>query len=255
MNLDPDLRAELDRCAATDRLLVASDFDGVLAPIVDNPAAVAAIPASMAALRDLGAEPQTEVAIVSGRPLDFLRTLDGAPAGAWLAGSHGSELGHRAPTELTAPKAALLERVTADLQYLAERTEGATVETKAGSVAFHYRKVDPAVVAPVRTAILDGPGALPGVEVKHGKMVIELAVFSATKGTAIRALRAETAADSVIYLGDDITDEDAFAALGPDDLGIKVGEGDTIANRRIDSPDEAAAVLRYLADARRRTRS
>ncbi|MGB5760250.1 MAG: trehalose-phosphatase, partial [Acidimicrobiales bacterium] len=79
--------------AGVDRLLVATDFDGVLAPIVDDPAAVAAIPEAMAALRTLAALPGTSVAVVSGRGYELLATLV-APADRFtLVGSHGVELG------------------------------------------------------------------------------------------------------------------------------------------------------------------
>jgi trehalose 6-phosphate phosphatase len=114
-------------------------------------------------------------------------------------------------------------------------------------VAFHYRLADPALAPELRSIILDGLGALAGVEVKLGKMVVELAVFTATKGTALDVLRADSGVDAVIFVGDDVTDEDAFARLGTSDLGIKVGDGPTLAARRIADPDAVAELLEHLA--------
>ncbi len=250
MTLDETLGAALARLAGTRRLLVASDFDGVIAPIVDDPTAVVGLPATIAALGRLARMAETEVALVSGRSLDFLQSLAWLPDDVWLAGSHGAELGHREAGELTPSQRNLLSRITTDLRHLAEHTDGASVETKVGSVAFHYRLVDPAQVHELRSTILDGPGSMPGVEVKPGKMVIELAVFDATKGTALTALRADTEPTATIYFGDDVTDEDGFAALGPTDVSVKVGDGDTLARFRVADPEAVAGLLTILADER-----
>lgn len=250
MALDAAVTQALDRFATRSRVLVASDFDGVIAPIVDDPAAVVPITRSLAALEALSLLDDTEAALVSGRSLAFLRALDGVPASLWLAGSHGSEFGHRTPAPLEPARRDLLDRLVADLRMLASAHEGALVEEKSGSVAFHYRNVDPAARADIASIIVDGPGALAGVEVKRGKMVLELAVFSANKGTAIEALRADTSATAVFYIGDDITDEDAFAVLHDGDLGIKVGPGVTRATHRIASPHDAMLLLTHLAAAR-----
>ncbi len=251
MTLDSGLVAALDELATATTLLVASDFDGVIAPIVSDPASVRARAESLEALEALSELSNTQVALVSGRSLEFLDSIDGKPARAWLAGSHGAELSHLPTAELDPQQRHLLELVTRDLCALAASTDGATVEEKAGSVAFHYRNVDPALVASLRATVLDGPGALHGVETKFGKMVIELAVFTADKGHAITAFRQATDADRVLYLGDDITDEDAFAVLGPDDLGVKVGEGETAATQRVADPEAVTLVLETLLRARR----
>ncbi|MEZ5225204.1 MAG: trehalose-phosphatase [Acidimicrobiales bacterium] len=204
------------------------------------------------ALAALGSLDNTEVALVSGRSLDFLQNIPGAPSGVWLAGSHGAELGHRPPAALEPKQQHLLDLVTSDLRTLANSTDGASVEEKSGSVAFHYRNVDPSLTSSLRSTVLDGPGALAGIETKFGKMVIELAVFTANKGHAIGAIRHDSGVERVMYLGDDVTDEDAFEILVEGDVGIKVGEGATAAPWRVADPDEVTMVLEYLLDARRR---
>ena len=71
-----------------------------------------------------------------------------------------------------------------------------------------------------------------------------------TKGEAVEHLRRYTRADAVFYAGDDVTDEDAFAALTADDFGLKSGEGPTLANFRVPGPTQVARVIALLADLR-----
>ena len=68
---------------------------------------------------------------------------------------------------------------------------------------------------------------------REGKHVLEFSVRSTTKGDALEHLRRYTEVDAVFFAGDDVTDEDAFAALSADDVGLKSGEGATLANFRV----------------------
>jgi trehalose 6-phosphate phosphatase len=81
---------------------------------------------------------------------------------------------------------------------------------------------------------------------KPGKDVLELAVTDADKGSALSRLRSELSAAGVLYLGDDVTDEDAFAVLRAGDVGVKVGTGETRARHRVPDLAGVAAVLRRL---------
>ena len=67
---------------------------------------------------------------------------------------------------------------------------------------------------------------------------------------AIDILRDQHAASTVVFFGDDVTDEKAFRRLTDGDIGVKVGPGDTGAGYRVDSPDDVAVALQYLLDAR-----
>jgi trehalose 6-phosphate phosphatase len=111
----------------------------------------------------------------------------------------------------------------------------------------HVRQVDDRAAA---AAVLDRARALadPSSTVKPGKDVLEVAVTDADKGSALRRLRADVGAVAARYMGDDVTDEDGFRALEPDDVTIKVGPGETAARYRV--PDTAGALeaLRRLAD-------
>ena len=88
-------------------------------------------------------------------------------------------------------------------------------------------------------------GAAERVERLH---VVETGVVATSKGQAIEALRAETGARAVFYMGDDVTDERAFAVLHDGDVSVRVGPGETVARHRVADPDEAALVLTRLAD-------
>jgi trehalose 6-phosphate phosphatase len=99
-------------------------------------------------------------------------------------------------------------------------------------------------------ALLQAAGAQAdsSLTMKPGKDVLELAVTDADKGSAVRRLATELGAAAVLYLGDDVTDEDAFRALGPDDVTVKVGEGETAARYRVADPGAVVALLGSLAD-------
>jgi trehalose 6-phosphate phosphatase len=89
-----------------------------------------------------------------------------------------------------------------------------------------------------------------GVSVKHGKDVIELTVVDTHKGTALRQLRDEMRAGAAVVIGDDLTDDAAFPAPGPGDLGVKVGAGPTMADHRVTDFDEVADLLELLVSRR-----
>jgi trehalose 6-phosphate phosphatase len=84
----------------------------------------------------------------------------------------------------------------------------------------------------------------------EGKAVVEFAVISTDKGEAIDILRERQDATAVVYFGDDVTDEKVFRRLRATDVGVKVGEGDTLAGYRVESPDDIADALEYLLRAR-----
>src|SRR5690606_15929826 len=86
--------------------------------------------------------------------------------------------------------------------------------------------------------------------VRHGKKVVELSVVSTNKGMALSKLRQRVGATAVLFLGDDVTDEDAFATLTGPDVGIKVGPGLTRAPYRIQGVMEVARVLAQVAELR-----
>jgi trehalose 6-phosphate phosphatase len=246
--IDAPLDAALRRAAAWPVLLVASDFDGTLAPIVSDPAAATAHAEGLAVLQALSRMPDTHVAVVSGRSLDDLRPRVHDAGAITLIGGHGAEVaGEKTslPAEL-AQRRAWIETLVQDV---AARTPGAIVETKPLSVAFHFRNVPPER-APAAVAELLRAAASKPVQVNHGKMVVELGVIKASKGAAIARLRQRLAASGLLFVGDDVTDETVFATMGRDDVPIKVGAGETAARYRVADTRAVVALLERLATLR-----
>lgn len=249
---DSTLRAALERAARAPHLLVASDYDGVLAPIVTDPAKAVPLPAGIRALTELAALPVTTVALVSGRARADLAALSGAPERVHLVGSHGAEFDHGFASPLGPEQLALHDRLRTALDELIDGRPGVWLELKPASVVVHTRTAPRDVAAAVTEQVLRGPATWPGVHPTTGKEVVELSVTTAHKGTAIDTLRDRVSADTVVYLGDDVTDENAFARLHAGDVGIKVGPGETRARYRVPDPEAAVGALRHLADLRRR---
>jgi trehalose-phosphatase len=249
--LDPELRAAVARIARVPLLLIACDYDGTLAPIVEDPTRAVPLPEAVTAVRALAALPQTTVAVVSGRALRDLAALSRLPSEVRLVGSHGSEFDIGFVERLAPELVDLRARLLAELQQIARQRPGVRLETKPASVAVHMRAAAPEVAAEVEQAIRLGPAAWPDVHVTHGKAVIELSVISTHKGTAVDALRTTLSASAVLFIGDDVTDENAFANLHGPDVGVKIGPGQTRAPFRVGDPLEAARVLGMLLETRR----
>ena len=243
------LAAALERVAGVPRLLVASDFDGTLAPLVDDPAKARALPEAEAALITLAATSDTEVALVSGRSLASLRAGVGRLADhATLVGGHGMEHDDDAPTP---EETARLDAAQRALDEVIDDVPGAWLERKPFSVVVHVRCVEPDEAQ----SVLLGAAVFAeefGLHALEGHGVLEALARRPAKGTVIATLRDRAGADAVVYLGDDVTDDDAFTALGPDDLGISIGVTPTEADFRVSSPRAAAHVLTVLAERRAR---
>jgi trehalose-phosphatase len=245
----------LEGFAMRPSLLIALDFDGVLAPIVEDPQAARALPESVEHLSAMAGLPGVRLALVSGRTLADLRAVASPPPGTLLVGSHGAEmgdlaLGSQSQIRLKDDERALLDRVILDLERISAAHKGTHVEVKPTGAVLHTRRAARSVAAKATQEALDGPAALPGVNLTKGKEVVELSVVEATKGTALRQLRELTGADAVLYAGDDVTDERAFAVLDGDagDVSVRVGSGETAADHRLGSPDEVSAMLGLLVD-------
>lgn len=248
---DPALTAELQRLARTPVLLVACDYDGTLAPIVENPDEAHPHRESLTALRSLAALPDTHVAVISGRALRDLATLSRLPHEVHLVGSHGSEFDAGFVRDLDPELRRLRDEVAAQLEKIAEAAPGLHVEYKPASVALHLRRADRAAAAEAERAALDGPATHPGVHLKRGKEVIELTVVGTHKGTALDVLRRQVSAEATLFVGDDVTDEDAFVTLHGPDLGVKVGAGDTAAHMRVSDTTDVSRLLALLFELRR----
>ncbi|GAA4714781.1 hypothetical protein GCM10025782_09000 [Pedococcus ginsenosidimutans] len=249
-----DLRAAVEALVAHDRVLVASDFDGVMAPLVLDPSTSTPLPGTVEDLRRLAAMPGTYAAVVSGRDLATLTELTGlADSDVTRIGSHGgesSDADQQAP-DLTDDQRERLRRLTAELEELcASLPDGAYLEPKPAAVVLHTRRMAKEDADAAEEAALELAGRHTHLSVLRGKQVVEMSVVEADKGSALEALRDSVGAQGVAYLGDDVTDEHAFECLSSDDLTVKVGPGDTAARFRVDGPEDAAEVLALVAERR-----
>jgi trehalose 6-phosphate phosphatase len=244
--LPADLTRALDDLATTPKLLVVSDFDGTLAPIVNDPLAARALPAATQALTGLADLPDTSAALVSGRALGVLRELSAMPPTVHLVGSHGAEFEAGFTQDVDE---ALLLRVIGELNEIAVGRPGVTVETKPASAALHVRNASPADAEAALEAARRAATAW-DVHATAGKAVLEFAVVSTDKGHAVDVLRDQIGATAVLFLGDDVTDEKAFRRMRDGDVGVKVGPGDTAAAFRVDAPDAVADALAHVLAAR-----
>jgi trehalose 6-phosphate phosphatase len=270
-----DPTAALEPLAATRVLLVALDFDGTLAPLIDEPMSARALPESKRAIASLATLPDTVVAFVSGRMLADLRIIgehtDDSPI--YLAGSHGAEFWYPASASAREQRASGPEEdAAADPVPSSNRTpheaqdgvdadalraaadvivadiEGAWIEHKALGFALHSR-MSTAADAERATREIDALVAerAPGWRRRTGQDILEFSSSHAGKDAAITALREATGATAVLFAGDDVTDEDAIAQLTESDLGIRVGPGESSARVRVADAQELAGVLSTLA--------
>lgn len=246
------LTSALAELAAAPRILVASDFDGVLAPLVLDPLSSRALPGTIEALEALAAMPGTHAAVVSGRDLETLTTLTGlAGSAVTRIGSHGAQMSTATEAPLDSDQRAALEAVTTELEALLPEHPGATLEHKPTAVVLHTRRMaDRAAADSAEAAALEVAARHTGLHVLHGKHVVEVSVVRADKGSALLALRDTVGATSVAYFGDDVTDEHAFERLGEDDVAVKVGDGETAARYRVETPEDVAAALTLLVERR-----
>ncbi|TFV51832.1 trehalose-phosphatase [Blastococcus sp. TF02A-35] len=241
--LDPALEAALVAVAARRPLLVASDYDGVLARLRGDPSAAVPEPGVADALARLAGVDGVTVALVSGRGVaDLQRTSLLSGPYRWV-GSHGAEYDGRLPDELAGRR----DELAALLGPEVAAVPGARLEVKPASVAVHVREVADRVAA-AELLERSRASADPSLTMKPGKEVLEIAMTDADKGSALRRLVDEIGAAAAVYLGDDVTDEDGFLALGPDDVTVKVGDGATAARHRVDDTQGALAVLERLGE-------
>lgn len=241
----------LERVAGARRLLVASDFDGVLAPFVMDPMDARAQEGTTETLRALAALPRTWSAVVSGRDLATLEALTGLAGSAVVRiGSHGAETSRESGSGPTPEVAERLRRLREAVHSaVAERDPAIRVEEKPTAVVLHTRGLTQASLA-VAAEIAEEAATQDGVGLLTGKSVHELSVVRADKGTALQGLAGDLGADAIVYFGDDVTDEHVFTVLGRHDLGIKVGDGDTAAAMRLTDATEVPGLLTRLWEQR-----
>ncbi len=241
------------------RLVYFFDYDGTLTPIVARPD-MAILSDGMRATLQALAQHHT-VAIISGRDLDDVRNLVGVE-NIFYAGSHGFRIAGpgqwRRESEHGTEFLPTLDQAERELRDRIGGVPGALVERKHLSVAVHYRLVEDDGIAKLATIVDDVLTAHPGLRKSAGKKVFDLQPnIDWDKGKAIlwllEALHLDRDDVLPIYLGDDVTDEDAFRALRNRGLGIVVKGAcrATWARYALDDPDQVRAFLDALISARK----
>lgn len=251
-----DLQHRLDVLAHRPGLLVVLDFDGVLAPIVAHPDLSRPTPEAVAGVRRL-LDAGVPVAVVSGRSLASLTQVSGLDRRVLLVGGHGGQWAQGAGLPPAPPEQAPDPIRYAAVRDLLERVAaahcGAWVEAKPASVALHVRRAEPAAAAAALAQARAGLEEIGGLRLLPGKAVLEALLTTADKGQAVTRLREVLGAGAVLYVGDDVTDEAAFAVLRDGDLGVKVGPGPTVATARVPDPGAVADLLDRLVSLRAAT--
>ena len=223
-----DLHAFLDRLGEAPECVLLTDYDGTLSPFHDQPEAARPYPEAAAAVEALMEQQATRVVIVSGRALSDLLPLLPFKRRPEIWGAHG--------WQRLLPDGRLVERTTAPaardrLDQAAQHARGleragARLEYKPASVAVHWRGLDPAAILRVRGAAVDAWQAHvdgESVELLEFDGGLELRALGHNKHDAVKTVLSETPGTAVAaYLGDDVTDEDAFAAVKPRGLAVLV---------------------------------
>jgi trehalose 6-phosphate phosphatase len=227
------------------------DIDGTLLDIAATPHDVRVPPALRKTLATLKERTDGAIALVSGRSLSDIDLIF-APLKLSAVGGHGAEIRIGANGKANGVQSRFLDRKTRSrLIEVAEVDEGVIMEDKGYSVALHYR-LAPDKKRAIEDAVAAICGELPAgtVEVLPGKAVIEIKKSGFNKGTALRALMTQQpfAGRKPIFIGDDVTDEAAFAIVPEfDGLAISVGRMVPGVAQRFETPGDVRRWLERIA--------
>jgi alpha,alpha-trehalase len=237
------------------RLAAFFDFDGTLSPIAARPDGAALQNSMRRRLEELS-RVAAVTAIVSGRSRQDLEARVGLP-GLIYAGCHGLDIagpqGSRLERQEGRRFGTVIQRAVAALTAAAGDIPGAVVEDKSYCVALHYRGVAASRVDDLKRRADAVAASFPELRKTAGKKVIELRPdIPWDKGCAVHwileALELTGADVLPLYIGDDVTDEDAFRALAGIGIGVYVSNGaePTLADYRLRSTGEVRTILERL---------
>jgi len=248
-----DLAEFFERIANAPARVLMLDYDGTLAPFHVQPEHALPYPDVAAALEEVVAAGGTRVVIVSGRPADEVPPLLSLGMRPEIWGSHGWERllpdGKRVVEQPSGDARRALADATAAVAGLTK--EGARLEQKLASIALHWRGLGEDAAADLRRraeAVWQPIAAQGAVEMLPFDGGLELRAVGCNKQYAVKAVLSEAPQESAIaYLGDDITDEDAFLAVRPRGIGVLVRPQfrETAADVWIKPPEELVAFLRH----------
>jgi alpha,alpha-trehalase len=245
---------DLVRLLDTPSVAVFLDYDGTLTPIVERPEQAQMSEPARDVLRRLAE--LTVVGVISGRDLDDVERMVDCP-GLWLSGSHGFDIqrpdGSRVQIDAGSDALPALDAAEAELGDPVADVDGAWVERKHFAIAVHHRATPMSEVPGLEEVVADIAAAHPELRMSGGKKIFELRpAIDWDKGAALRWLLAAAGLDPqhtlAVFVGDDVTDEDAFAVVRYHGVGVVVGTDDriTAANDRIADPDAVRRLLEEL---------
>jgi len=236
-----------------ERRLILLDYDGTLVPFQEDPEKCIPDGPLLKTLERIIAYDNTEVAIISGRPAEFLDRILGQYPIA-MAAEHGmwfKEKGGKWKANPDLPEDdTWKEEARGVMQFYVDRTPGSFIEEKKHSLVWHYRKVEQGLAA-FRSSELSShlkhKMAEKEIEVMSGNNIIEVKPMASNKGKAALKLKRLVKPDFILAIGDDQTDEYTFEALGSKHYTIKVGTGMTHARMTINDTDGVRDLLGKIA--------
>jgi len=249
--------SELKRRRDGRHLLLLFDFDGTLTPFQPDPDAVHLEDEVRGLLAGLALKPSSTIGIISGRRLPDLEKRLKIPGEVYVAGFHGLEI-HAPGETFMHPEAAA---ATATMRSIAEAMRGhlttlpgVFIEDKVFSVALHYREAAPAVGVVAQSRFMDIARAhvdAGRLRLLPGACVIELLPGASWhKGSALQWIRERIervhGPTFTVYVGDDVTDEDAFRAVGPEGMTISASDRASGAEFFVDGPPGVKRLLHSL---------
>src|SRR6266568_5611594 len=231
------------------RVLLAFDYDGVLAPLVKEPAGAWMRPGTRALLARV--VERYPVAVVSGRSWRACARLLGR-VDATIVGNHGFELGR--PARIPPALARKVRGWRLRLERELDGVPGVFFEDKQSTLSVHWGWARGPAIPRAQKAVYEAANQLEGTRLLPGKRVLNVLPHDfPTKGDAVRALVKRLGCDAAMVLGDDVTDEDAFAVGAPLVFGVHVGQGESLAPWRLKRQSDVDVLLELLIAARERT--
>ncbi|WP_241386288.1 trehalose-phosphatase [Rhodococcus sp. CH91] len=244
------------------RPVICLDFDGTSADIDPDPFAAALADGMTETLSRLAAE--CPVAVISGRDPADVRARVGLP-GLWYAGNYGYELVGPDGREYEDPDAVAalpaLKRAGEEITRRLRHVDGVSVECKRFSVTVHYRNAAAEHVDEIVAVVHDVGRRHESLRSTHGRTIVELRPGTdGDKGFALQRVLAHIAGAETavpVYIGDDLSGEDAFDALSKDGIGIVVrstelGDRYSAADFAADGPGGVREYLEEIAEQLRR---
>lgn len=243
------LETLVDELASAAHRVLLLDYDGTLVPIERLPELASPDGTLLALLKTLAGTSGTEVHVVSGRSRETLAEWLGSLP-VWLHAEHG--FWTRTPNDTWSQRQgipAFREQALAIMRRYEGSTPGAMVEPKAASIAFHVRGAAPRLAATrldeLRAELATALG--PEAELMDGHKVLEVRPAGINKGRIVEDILASRGRPPAVFAaGDDRTDEDMFAVLGPETLTLRVGPGTTRARFRVSTPFDLRRLLTRL---------